>query len=179
MGTLVETGVDNVVIRDITMGQAQQYWAVAQNNENGSNVFLDWVSTDSPWVHQVPYADGGGRVLDSQPVFYVIEFYVTAFDRLIWDSPEQSLVSELFTSKIIKFGMSLTDSDTDPSTIESVHHLFGPDSSWVHGILLAQTVVPTEPLSKAPPGAASRPACRNSNPICRAIPGRGPPHFAA
>ena len=27
VGRLVETGVDNVVIRDITMGQAQEYWA--------------------------------------------------------------------------------------------------------------------------------------------------------
>ena len=146
-GTTVETGVDNVVIRDITMGQAQEYWAVVENHGKGIDVFLDWVSTDSPWVHQVPYADGGGVVLDSRPVFYVIEFYVTAFDRLIWDSPERSLVSELFAGKMIKFATSLTDSDTDPSTIESVHYLYGPDAArdknlgrtsdlWAHGILL-------------------------------------------
>ena len=146
-GAVVETGEDNVVIRDITMGQAQKYWAVAENNENGSNVFLEWVSTHFPWAHQVPYADGGGRVLASQPVFYVIEFYVTAFDRLIWDSPEQSLVSELLTGKMIEFAMFLQDSDMDPSTPDRAHDLFGPDASWdrpliwasdhwAHGILL-------------------------------------------
>ena len=148
-GTTIETGVDNVVIRDITMGQAQEYWAVVEDHGNSIDIYLSWVSSLFPWVHQVPYADGGGRVLDSQPVFYVIEFYVTAFDRLIWDSPERSLISELFADKQIKFAMSLTDSDTNPSTerIESVHYLYGPDASrgknlgrvsdgWAHGILL-------------------------------------------
>ena len=103
-------------------------------------------------MHQVPYADGGGRVLDSRPVFYVIEFYVTAFDRLIWDSPEQSLVSELFTGKRLEFAITMKDADTDPSTTDRYHDLFGPDESWeslawwtsdrwAHGILLAQMVV--------------------------------------
>ena len=133
------------------MGQAQEYWAVVEDHGNSIDIFLDWVSTHFPWVHQVPYADGGGVVLDSRPVFYVIEFYVTAFDRLIWDSPERSLVSELFAGKMIKFATSLTDSDTDPSTIESVHYLYGPDASrdknlgrtsdlWAHGILLGADV---------------------------------------
>ena len=146
-GTVVATDDDGSPIRDITMGQAQIYWAVAESHENGSNVFLDLVSTDSPWVHQVPYADGGGKVLDSQPVFYVVEFYVTAFDRLIWDSPEQSLVSELSPGKTIEFAMTLADADTDPTTVDRLHFLFGPDASWnrpsmwtsdqwAHGILL-------------------------------------------
>ena len=146
-GTTVETGVDNVVIRDITMGQAQEYWAVAENHGNSIDIFLNWVSIDSPWVHQVPYAGGGGRVLDSQPVFYVIEFYVTAFDRLIWDSPERSLVSELFPGKRLEFAMTMKDADTDPSTTDRSHRLLGSDASWeslawwtsdrwAHGILL-------------------------------------------
>ena len=83
-----------------------------------------------PWVNEVPYADGGGRRLESQPVFYVVEFYVTPFDRLIWDSPEQSLVSELFAGKMIEFAMSLQDTDTDPSDPDRIHWLFGPDASW-------------------------------------------------
>ena len=129
-GTVVETDDHNSVIRDITMGQAQAYWAVAETHENGSNVFLKWVGIFSPWVNEVPYADGGGRMLESQPVFYVVEFYVTAFDRLIWDSPEQSLVSELFAGKMIEFAMELEDTDTDPSEPDRIHCLFGPDASW-------------------------------------------------
>ena len=151
-GTVVETE-DHVVFEDMTMGQAQEYWAVAENvaenHEKGSNVFLMWVGTDSPWVQEVPYADGGGSVLDSQPVFYVIEFYVTAFDRLIRDVPGQSLVSELSTGKMIGFAMKLKDAEPDPFTADCLHQLFGPDASsdrdrdlmrtsdlWAHGILL-------------------------------------------
>ena len=146
-GTVVETDEHRSVIRDITMVQAQRYRATAEPREKGSNVYLEWVSIFSPWVHQVPYADGGGRVLDSQPVFYVVEFYVTAFDRLIWDSPEQSVVSELFAGKMMEFAMKLEDTDTDPSEPDLIHWLFGPDASWgqpkirtsdrwAHGILL-------------------------------------------
>ena len=127
-GTVVETE-DYVVFEDITMGQAQEYWAVAENvaenHEKGSNVFLIWVGTDSPWVQEVPYADGGGNVLDSQPVFYVVEFYVTAFDRLIRDVPEQSLVSELSTGNMIGFAMILKDAEPDPFTADCLHQLFG------------------------------------------------------
>ena len=128
------------------MVQAQAYWAISENHENGSNIFLDLVSHDFPWVHLVPYADGGGSVLDSQPVFSVVEFYVTAFDRLIRDSPEESLVSDLFAEKTIGFAMGMTDSDTDPLETDRDHSLSGPDDSWeggsrgsdlwAHGILL-------------------------------------------
>ena len=148
-GTVVETDEHNSVIQDITMGQAQRYRATAENHEKGSNVFLEWVSIFSPWVHQVPYADGGGRVLDSHPVFYVVEFYVTAFDRLIWDTPEHSVVSELFAGKMIEFAMGLQDTDTDPSDPDRIHDLFGPDASrdrslintsdrWAQGIILGE-----------------------------------------
>ena len=137
-GTVVETA-------ETEMEQAQAYWAVPENREDGSNVFLSFVSPHFPWVHQVPYADGGGRVLDSQPVFYVVEFYVTAFDRLIPDAPEKSLVSDLSAGKTIGFSLAVTDSDTDPLEIERDHSLSGPDDSWegelvsdlwAHGILL-------------------------------------------
>ena len=146
-GTVVETDEHNSVIRDITMGQAQAYWAVAETHGKGSNVFLKTVGIFSPWVNEVPYVDGGGRMLETQPVFYVVEFYVTAFDRLIWDSPEQSVVSELFAGKMIEFAMKLQDTDTDPSYPDRIHWLRGPDASWglsdiwtsdrwAHGILL-------------------------------------------
>ena len=136
-GTVVETGME----------QAQAYWAVAENHENGSNVFLSLVGLDYPWVQQVPYADGSGSVLDSQPVFYAVEFYVTAFDRLIPNSPENSLVSDLYAGKTIGFSMGISDSDTDPLEDDRYHVLSGPDDSWegggelvsdlwAHGILL-------------------------------------------
>ena len=134
--------VEGTIDQDITMVQAQQYWAVAEPHVNAGNVFLFLVSSYAPWVHQVPYADGGGRVLDSQPVFYVVEFYVTAFDRLIWDAPEQSLVSDLFADKQIKFSVRLSDTDTSPVEPENGFSLFGPDEAnlvsdlWANGVLV-------------------------------------------
>ena len=145
-GTVFETE-DDLIVWDTAMGQAQAYWAIVESNENGSNVFLSLVGLDYPWVYQVPYADGSGSVLDSQPVFYVVEFYVTAFDRLILDSPEKSLVSDLYAGKTIGFSMGISDSDTDPLEDDRYHLLSGPGDSWegggswvsdlwAHGILL-------------------------------------------
>ncbi|MCY3761170.1 MAG: hypothetical protein OXH50_07955 [Gemmatimonadetes bacterium] len=110
-GTVVETGME----------QAQAYWAVAENHENGSNVFLSLVGLDYPWVQQVPYADGSGSVLDSQPVFYAVEFYVTPFDRLIPDSPENSLVSDLYAGKTIFFPLGFTYTPRSLSSVPLYH----------------------------------------------------------
>ena len=64
------------------MVQAPLYTAYASTS-NDSNVNLMNVSYYAPWVHREPYADGGGGFVDSQPIFSVMECYVTPFDRLI------------------------------------------------------------------------------------------------
>ena len=142
--------------------QAQHYYAFAQTYSNDSNLHLKGVSDRdrTSWVHHLPYADGGGAIVDSQPVLSVLEFHVTAFDRLIWDDVEQNVISELFAGKTIGFALALADRDTawddevesGPPPVDSVHHLFGPGASydpsktstglfresdlWAHGILL-------------------------------------------
>ncbi len=142
------------------MVQAQFFTAFAQTYSNDSNVELTGVSYRAPWVHHLPYADGGGAIVDSQPILSVLEFHVTPFDRLIWDDLEQSVVSEIFAGKTIGFALTLADVDTawdprvtdSPAPVDGVHHLFGPgalydpsktwtelfDESdlWAHGILL-------------------------------------------
>ena len=102
-------------------------------------------------MHQVPYADAGGIIVDSRPLFYVVEFYVTPFDRIVWDVPEQSLVSDLYAGKTIGFAMTMMDTDTEtkPLLADRAHVLLGPDASfdepdklayesnlWAQGILL-------------------------------------------
>ena len=133
------------------MVQAQLYTAYASTNSNDSNVNLMSVSYYAPWVHREPYADGGGGLVDSQPIFSVVECYVTPFDRLIWNDPELSVVSDLFPDKIIDFTLLLADVDTEEGdtfeVADSIHHLFGPNASyddpnapesdfWAQGILL-------------------------------------------
>ena len=131
------------------MVHAQLYTAFARTYSNDSNVDLSHVS--STWMDRLPYADGGGAIVDSQPIFYVVEFFVTPFDRLIWDDPEESVIADLFEGKTIGFALSLADLDSeessDPVTPDSWLELFGPDASrdqlyvyesdlWASGILL-------------------------------------------
>ena len=91
-GTVREFGDDSMVIQESSNVQAQTYSAFAKNYGNDSNVTLNGISFESSWewMHQVPYADGGGIIVDSRPLFYVVEFYVTPFDRIVWDVPECS-----------------------------------------------------------------------------------------
>ena len=142
-GTLVEG-------EGLSMHHAQWYTAFARTYTNDSNVILVNVSQIADWVHQLPYADGGGGIVDSQPITSVIEFFVTPFDRLIWDDPEKSEISDLHDGTTIRFALSMQDYDSEegsdpfsPSWLE----LFGPDASygqnyvfevdlWAHGILL-------------------------------------------
>ena len=136
------------------MIQAQWYAAIASTYSNDSKVQL-YLRDNPPWVHSPPYADGGGTVVDSQPVFSVLEFFITPFDRYLWD-PEQSVVSDLFADKTIGFGISLSDYDEfheDLGQADGYFDLFGPDASglnledyfsklffesdlWARGILL-------------------------------------------
>ena len=133
------------------MQQAQIYAAFAGTYDNDSNLDLFSVSNEAPWVHQVPYADGGGAIVDSQPILSVVEFYVTPFDRLVWQDPEQSVPSDLTAGETIGFALGMVDVDTEEGEFgpppESAHYLFGPDASfddelffdsdnWAHGILL-------------------------------------------
>ena len=141
---------DGMLDLDILMKQAQLYTAFAGTYNNDSNVYLTDVSSVASWVHLPPYADGGGGITDSQPVISVVEFYVTPFDQLIWDDPEQSLTSDLSTGKAVKFGLSMWDADpgSDPLRPGRIHSVFGPAASWedkeltfesdnwAHGILL-------------------------------------------
>ena len=133
--------------------QGQLYSAFSKTYPNDSNVTMDIASGYAPWVHKPPYADGGGVVVDSQPIRSALEFYVTPFDRFIWDDPDKCVVSELFSSKTIAFAMVLWDHD-EVGDIFSVpdgsFDLFGPDASydvpyekifyesdwWANGILL-------------------------------------------
>ena len=95
------------------MQHAQIYTAFAQTYLNDSNVTLIGISSTAAWVHKPPFADGGGAVVDSNPIFSVVEFYVTPFDRLIPEDPELSVVSDLFPGKKIRIELDIVDEDTD------------------------------------------------------------------
>ena len=64
-------------------------------------------------VHAPAVREAGSGILGENPVFWVIEFYVTPFDLLIWDDPEASMVSSLEAGKVIGLSITVPDSDTE------------------------------------------------------------------
>ena len=91
----------------------QEYIGMAQSH-TGRNVVLEIThqfSEFSGWVTSPPYGDGGGGLFGENPLVAVIEFYVTAFDRLDWESPDNSKVSQLFPGKIIGLRPLVVDRD--------------------------------------------------------------------
>ena len=127
------------------MQQAQEYTAFPGTYDNDNNVSLWPRAFHLNWLLQPPYADGGGAMIDSEPSFGVVEYYVTPFDNLIWDDKETSTVSSLFPEKTIGFCLVLTDVDENKSEFDSLHGLYssdeddawGEDASdlWARGIL--------------------------------------------
>ena len=95
--------------------QAQGYAAISYVTE-GSTVSLppatEWWADD--WMVTPPYAEGGGSVYGEKPLFWVVEFAVTPFDRMLWNDPGESRASELEAGKIIGFDMWVSDRDHGP-----------------------------------------------------------------
>ncbi|MBT7861797.1 MAG: hypothetical protein HN712_15860 [Gemmatimonadetes bacterium] len=61
------------------------------------------------WAHRPPFADGQVTVNVGGPTVY--EFSVTAFDSLVYDSPGESIVSQLRPGGVIGFHFEFTDHD--------------------------------------------------------------------
>ena len=105
---------------------------------------------DHQWWSYPPYGDGGGSVSGENPVFWVVEFYVTPFDMLIRKEPESSVVSDLFPGKIIGFQFEVWDFDDHDASQDyaaalytlgdhsglTVRDVFNDAASWMDGILI-------------------------------------------
>ena len=124
--------------KQVQNSQAQQYYVLDQSPK-GQLIKYSGVGL---WVNRPPYAAAGGAISPS-PLLrrvdrwvgethrIVTEFYVTAFDSLVWDSPEASKVSPLFPNKIIGFSLSVSDFDTAPYDYHGFHRLYvGSSATW-------------------------------------------------
>ena len=106
---------------------AQQYIGVA-DDPSGRHVF--YLGAGADWVNDLPYADGGGISIGDGPTESVIEFYVTPFDDLIWNSPEDSKATPLTDGKVIGFQISTPDTDQAPGQDRAFHTLSGQAATW-------------------------------------------------
>lgn len=89
-----------------------QYYRAVPTNPDGHR--LAYYGAGDDWVTYPPYADVGGNALELTPgAHWVVEFYVTAFDDLIWDLPDDSRRSELSVGKIIGMELNVFDQDSD------------------------------------------------------------------
>ena len=97
-----------------SMGPAQTYLAPSVTDMDMS---IGLMFGDSEgmgaleWVDDPPYAEGGEGSVGENPVFWVLEFYVTPFDELIWNDQESSRPSELVAGKVVGFFISIADYD--------------------------------------------------------------------
>ena len=165
--------IDNSLGLTHPMQQAQYYSAFPGTYSNDNNLKLTKVSSLTNWVHHPPYADGGGALVDSQPSFGVVEFYITPFDRLIWDDQENSIITDLFPGKTIGFALELIDVDENkmslrPFTVFSdqvPNGIFGTLTFGLKGIFWEQKPPSRIQLLIVPHGPKSKPVCRNSQAI--------------
>jgi len=77
------------------------------------------------WVCTLPYADASGTTTGENPAISILEGFVTPFDDLIWNSPEDSKPSELYPGKIIGFNISIPDFDREPAAYRAFHSISG------------------------------------------------------
>jgi len=77
----------------------------------------------SEWAIVPPYADGSGGTIGEAPAVSLIECFVTPFDDLIWNDPEASKPSKLFSGKTIGFFIGIPDFDTEPGQYRAYHTL--------------------------------------------------------
>ena len=109
---------------------AQQYVAIA-DTPDGRHV--GYLGKGTEWVNALPYADGGGGSIGEGPTTSIIEFFITPFDDLIWNSPDDSVPSPLTDGKIIGFQISAQDFDRgccEGENYRAFHTLSGQAATW-------------------------------------------------
>ena len=96
-------------------GQAPDYEAIPRtvSGPTLNNGLYRFQKKQTFWTTVPPYGDSGGGVAGEAPVIWVIELYVTPFDRWgeTWESPEGSVVSHFAAGKVIGFSVVVLDHD--------------------------------------------------------------------
>ncbi len=110
---------------------AQNYNALGDiGGGGGSHVCLGGSRAKEDWYNLPPYAEGGGASFGAHPTLSVTEFYVTPFDRLIWNSPAESVVSTLSRGTLIGFILSIRDFDVEGALLAEGYHFINGQDQW-------------------------------------------------
>ena len=115
-GKYIFVGLDEEEKRQLWHRGAQSYGAINEVFGEGPRVLMTGghMYEEYPFFVLPPYAEAGGAQFGEQPIITITEFYVTPFDFLVWDNPEETQVSELFPGKTV--GLDIHVADHDEST---------------------------------------------------------------
>ncbi len=114
--------------KDLNNNRTAQHYLAIGDTPDGRHV--GYLGRGTEWVNSLPYADGGGGSTGDGPTTTIIEFFVTPFDDLIWNNPDDSKPSPLFDGKIIGFQISAQDFDTPGNYYQAFHTLSGQAATW-------------------------------------------------
>ena len=137
-------------------GQAQWYSAIGETFDDGPQVQVSWVELVeadgylSDWMLKPPFADGGGTSFGEAPTVAVTEFFVTPFDRFVWNSASDSEATDLAPGNVLGFAISLWDIDRTgkSDSAAALPEDFGPNAdSFADGLLLGAEGTAVESLS--------------------------------
>ncbi len=125
--------------------QAAQFYEAIPISPETPNIDLQIMGEFGDWWSNAPFSSAGGSANGMNPTVWIIEFYITPFDKLIIAEAESSVVSDLRANKIVGFSIQVTDIDED----EFIHDAYilgnftgkrsdlGSDAhTWVDGVLL-------------------------------------------
>ena len=94
-----------------------------QENQQFSGILFDqefgpafmWspliISENCCWFSEAPFADAGGTVYGENPTVSIIEMYLTPFDRLFLESPEETKTSTFLPGKVMGVRVRINDHD--------------------------------------------------------------------
>ncbi len=116
---------------------AQNYNVLGDIFGGGPHVCLGYSRAKEDWFNLPPYAEGGGASFGAHPTLSVTEFYVTPFDRFIWNSPEESVVSTLSRGTLIGFVLAIPDYDKEGE--RQGYHSIRAQDQWTGSPLNADT----------------------------------------
>ena len=114
--------------KDLNNNRTAQQFVAIGDTPDGRHV--GYLGKGTEWVNSLPYADGGGGSVGDGPTVTALEFFVTPFDDLIWNSPDDSVPSPLFDGKVIGFQISIPDMDVEPAKYRAFHTLSGQAATW-------------------------------------------------
>ena len=104
---------------------------------------ISWINPTHPGFSFHPTRMAVEACVSEQPVICAVEFFVTAFDRFVWDNPEESVVSDLYPGKSIGFDIVLVDVEPSIYNEPKSEHALTPftqqrwdSSTWSEGLLV-------------------------------------------